>query len=98
MPEPASARASPQDTTRQGDASVLASLLSEETLASLDLFDRLQLAAVIDICRQSSSMAEAGRRLFSESRNQRRAVNDSDRLRKYLKKFGVSWQDIRALR
>lgn len=98
MPEPASARASPQDTTRQGDASVLTSLLPEETLASLDLFDRLQLAPVIDICRQSGSMAEAGRRLFSASRNQRRAVNDSDRLRKYLMKFGVSWQDIRALR
>ncbi|GEM_PF-6078073 len=38
--------------------------------------------------------ADAGRKLFSESRKQRRAVNDTERLRKYLRRFGLSWEII----
>ena len=39
-------------------------------------------------------MAEAGRALFNVSRNARATPNDSDRLRKYLARFGLSWADI----
>ena len=56
---------------------------------------RLQLAAVLPVCAQSASLSEAGRRLFAQSRQQRKAVNDSDRLRKYLLRFGLSWEQIR---
>jgi transcriptional regulatory protein RtcR len=62
----------------------------------LDAFDRLQLEAVIGICRQQTSLSEAGRTLFNISRTQRAMVNDADRLRKYLLKFGLSWERIRA--
>ena len=61
---------------------------------NLDLFDRLQLQSVIDECRKHQNMAQAGRALFHVSRNSRTKTNDSDRLRKYLQKFGLEWGDI----
>ena len=62
--------------------------------AALDLFDQLQLQAVIGICRQSTSLSEAGRKLFAQSRQEKASANDADRLRKYLARFGLSWQAI----
>lgn len=61
---------------------------------NLDLFDQLQLQSVIDECRKHQNMAQAGRALFHVSRNSRTKTNDSDRLRKYLQKFGLEWGDI----
>jgi len=72
----------------------LAALLGPERDAALDLFDRLQLEGVLRVCRQSRSLSEAGRRLFQVSRTQRSVVNDADRLRKYLAKFGLQWEAI----
>jgi transcriptional regulatory protein RtcR len=43
------------------------------------------------VCRASRSLSEAGRTLFSESRKERTTVNDADRLRKYLARFGLDW-------
>ena len=62
----------------------------------LDLFDRLQLENVITVCRQHKTLAAAGRALYHISREQRATANDSDRLRKYLHKFGLTWADITA--
>src|SRR4029079_10840581 len=50
-----------------GDQS-LEELLSREELEEIDLFDRLQLAAVINVCRESRTLSEAGRALFGSSR------------------------------
>jgi transcriptional regulatory protein RtcR len=69
----------------------LSMLLGEERLQTLDLFDRVQLEGVVKVCRESRSLSEAGRKLFDRSRTQRSVVNDADRLRKYLQKFGLSW-------
>ena len=54
----------------------------------------MQLQAVIRVCRESQTLSEAGRKLFDQSRTQRSVVNDSDRLRKYLLKFGLSWESV----
>lgn len=62
---------------------------------SLDTFDRMQLQSVITVCRQHASISDAGRELFNVSRQQRRVINDADRLRKYLLKFGLDWDAIR---
>lgn len=70
-------------------------LLPAEIASQLDLFDRLQLEAVIRICQQSQTLSDAGRRLFDQSRTQRAVVNDADRLRKYLLKFGLTWDALR---
>ncbi|MFN4119567.1 RNA repair transcriptional activator RtcR [Acidovorax sp.] len=70
----------------------LASLLGDEAVESIDLFDQLQLAAVLQVCRQSRTLSDAGRLLFQASRTQRTVVNDADRLRKYLARFGLDWE------
>jgi len=68
-------------------------LLGSERWAAIDPFDRVQLAEVIRVCRESKSQSEAGRRLFSVSRLARKHANDADRLSKYLARFGLSWKD-----
>jgi transcriptional regulatory protein RtcR len=73
----------------------LAALLDAESLDGIDLFDRVQLEAVLRVCRESHTLSQAGRRLFDRSREKRSVVNDADRLRKYLLKFGLSWEQLR---
>jgi len=72
----------------------LASLLAAEDLDGIDPFDRVQLAHVVETCRASRSLSEAGRILFAASRTRRSSANDADRLRKYLARFGLSWQQL----
>jgi transcriptional regulatory protein RtcR len=60
----------------------------------LDHFDRLQLQAILAVCRNSASLSDAGRALFNVSRTQRSVINDADRLRKYLLKFGLTWEQV----
>ncbi|PIF19510.1 MULTISPECIES: RNA repair transcriptional activator RtcR [unclassified Acidovorax] len=74
----------------------LAALLGAEAVESMDLFDQLQLAAVLQVCRQSRTLSDAGRLLFQASRTQRTVVNDADRLRKYLVRFGLDWDRVVA--
>jgi transcriptional regulatory protein RtcR len=74
--------------------SSLMKILSAEQVAQIDEFDRIQLQGVIEVCQKSKSMADAGRRLFSVSREQRQTTNDSDRVKKYLAKFALSWDDV----
>lgn len=64
-----------------------------ERADEVDLFDRAQLEQVLRVCRESSSMAEAGRKLFSVSRTKRTSTNDSDRIRKYLARYDLVWRD-----
>lgn len=72
----------------------LSQWIEPKALADIDLFDRLQLQSVIGVCLRAKSLSDAGRQLFDRSREQRSAVNDADRLRKYLAKFGLSWQAL----
>lgn len=76
-----------------GDAA-LKRLLAGEA-AQLDHFDAVQLQAVIDVCCRSASLSEAGRSLFAVSRQAKRQPNDADRLKKYLARFGLSWEAVR---
>ena len=85
----------PQETKDHSiSEDALEQVLSIEKIEQLDLFDRVQLAAVLTVCRECRSMAEAGRRLFAISRQSRTSHNDSDRLKKYLTRFGLGWDDI----
>lgn len=69
-------------------------LVGLETWRRMDFFDQMQLQAVVAVCRESKNLPDAGRRLFNVSRGQRAVVNDSDRLRKYLQKFGLNWTQV----
>ena len=62
----------------------------------IDLFDRRQLETVLDVCRRSASLSEAGRELFAVSRQKKTNPNDADRLRKYLARFGLSWESLHS--
>ena len=75
-------------------SAILAGLLDESAIAQLDLFDRVQLAETIRVCRASRSLSDAGRTLFGASLARRNSANDADRLRKYLARFALEWKTI----
>jgi transcriptional regulatory protein RtcR len=85
-----------KDAAPASGAVDLSALLDADALAEIDLFDRMQLESVIRVCRESPTLSEAGRRLFDRSREKRSVVNDADRLRKYLLKFGLGWELVRG--
>jgi transcriptional regulatory protein RtcR len=72
----------------------LSQILNAKALGEIDLFGRVQLAHVIQVCRDSRSMSEAGRQPFDVSRTRKTNTNDADRLRKYLGRFGIDWNQI----
>jgi transcriptional regulatory protein RtcR len=61
---------------------------------TLDRFDRVQLTDVVQVCRQSRSLSDAGRTLFALSRTKRKVTNDADRLQKYLARFDLDWDQV----
>ena len=83
------------ETSKQNDE--LGRFLNARQLEEIDLFDRAQLAFVIDVCKRSRSLSEAGRALFDASRARKSMSNDADRLRKYLGRFGIEFSRIREL-
>jgi len=81
------------DEVPNGD--LLATYLAPAQLAVLDRFDQAQLLDVVDVCLKAKTLSEAGRTLFAHSRQGRSQINDADRLRKYLARFGLSWALLR---
>lgn len=74
---------------------ILATVMSPEKVSEVDLFDQVQLQSVISVCRECRTLSEAGHKLFSVSRLSRSSSNDADRLRKFLARFGLSWNDVK---
>ena len=81
-------------TSAEPEAEMLAGLLGADRLAHIDLFDIAQLAAVVRVCRESKSLSAAGRKLFAASRSAKSSINDADRLKKYLARFGLTWDAV----
>ena len=82
-------------SARSADEPSLERLLGPDALEKIDPFDTAQLEYVVRICRESSSLSDAGRQLFRVSRSQRKTPNDADRLRKYLARFGLDWVAVK---
>ncbi|MGY8689402.1 MAG: sigma 54-interacting transcriptional regulator, partial [Verrucomicrobiales bacterium] len=78
----------------EGRDKLCRAILGEERFAELDPFDRVQLGYVIEVCRQSNSISDAGRKLFVNSRSKRAKPNDADRLRKYLARLELDWPTV----
>ncbi len=72
-------------------ASRVEAVLGAKAAAELDLFDRAQLAVVLDVCAREPSLSAAGRALFAKSMEKRASRNDADRLRKYLARFELDF-------
>ena len=71
--------------------------LDKDILAKVDTFDAVQLAYVIKVCIDHKNQAAAGRYLYASSRDKLKSPNDSDRLRKYLMKFGLKFDELNLL-
>ena len=85
-----------QRTGSGPDDNIVAQVMGQETASQLDLFDRAQLAEVLRVCQKSNSLSQAGRALFSVSREKKKMRNDADRLRKYLSRFDLTWEIIKG--
>jgi len=83
------------DTIEQGSHNILRKYLDEEILTTIDPFDAVQLAYVIEVCIRHKNQAAAGRYLYANSRDKLKSPNDSDRLRKYLLKFGLRFDELK---
>jgi len=81
-------------SSKREDEVDLAEIMGEEDFAKIDPFDRVQLAYVVGVCRESRTLSDAGRIVFCESRKKRKVANDADRLKKYLAKFEVSFESL----
>lgn len=78
----------------QASHDVLANYLDKEMLATIDPFDAVQLVYVIEVCIQHKNQAAAGRYLYASSRDKLKSPNDSNRLRKYLMRFGLKFNEL----
>ncbi len=83
-------------SSKESTTKILVSVLSQDQIDDIDLFDRVQLANVIEVCRNENSLSAAGRKLFSSTRTKKKVANDADRLSKYLHKFGLNWNTIKT--
>jgi transcriptional regulatory protein RtcR len=82
---PAAAPSEPADLTP---------LLGQGYAERYDDFDLVQLAHVVDICRASDSAADAARKLYAVSLKSKASANHTDRLSKYLAKFGLKFKNL----
>ena len=81
-----------QQTWKRPHAQKLAATPLPDNLSNtLDPVDVVQLEYVLNVCRQSKSLSDAGRKLYAVTRMEKVKVNDADRLKKYLAKFGLEW-------
>lgn len=65
------------------------------TMPAADLFDLAQLEIVLQTLMRTRSMAEAGRALFAASRQERKSLNDSDRVKKYLSRWQLEYETVK---
>ena len=72
----------------------LTALLGQDYTDRYDDFDLVQLAHVIEVCRISDSAADAARKLFAVSFKTKTSSNSTDRLSKYLSRFGLKFKEI----
>lgn len=79
-----------------GSSSMMETLLSRETVEQLEPLEKVQLTEALRICAASRTMADAGRRLFATggAARETKTINYSDRMRKYLSRYGIGWEQI----
>jgi transcriptional regulatory protein RtcR len=83
------------DVRTRGSDDRLRNMVGEERFEKIDVFDRVQLSHVLEVCGRCRSLSEAGRLLFGVSRDRKTTNNDADRLRKYLARFGIEWSQLK---
>ena len=94
-PPPAPTKES-ADLTPQPEAEddYLKSLLGSGYSGRYDAIELVTLKYVLDVCRTCHSAAEAGRRLYNVTRDNRSIANDSDRIAKFLKTYNLKFSQL----
>lgn len=77
------------------DTPLLQRILGNDYAERFDSVDIALLSHTIAVCRTSSNAADAAKKLFAISRKTRTSTNDSDRLTKFLTRFGLKFKDIK---
>jgi transcriptional regulatory protein RtcR len=85
-----------QGADGQQEPALIEAALGRDAASEVDPFDACQLAEVLRVCQRHRTMSAAGRELFAVSRLRKSSRNDSDRLAKYLGRFGLTWRDLTA--
>ena len=80
--------------SKKANSGSLFGLLKKEDIEAIDEFDRLQLEQVLEVCFESKSLSDAGRRLFAVSRQRKKIANDADRLKKFLERFNINPRSV----
>ena len=75
----------------------LEGFIGAEAASRLDPFDAVQLEAVIRVCLRSKNPSDAGHALYGVSREAKSKPNDADRLKKYLARFDLDWEQVATL-
>ena len=75
----------------------LSGYVSAKVLEDMDVFDQWQLQKVIQVCLATRNISEAGRLLFDRSRLKKKSNNDSHRLRQYLVKYDLNYEQLNNL-
>ena len=83
-----------QSSTVKPTKNKIEKLLGADAISNLDLYDHILIEGIAEVCANSRSMAEAGRKLFNHSRTQKTSTNDSHRIKQILDKYGVNFQDL----
>ncbi len=86
-----------QGKSTASTSDILAPYLGANYQERYDPFDLAQLEKVIAVCRESATLSEAGKKLFSVSRLQKKTANDADRLAKYLAKFSLTFAKTKTI-
>jgi transcriptional regulatory protein RtcR len=76
------------------EATIIDNLLGSGASQKMDLYEQIQLAGILQACKSANSMAEAGRKLFNISRQEKSSSNDSHRVRHLLGKYNIRFEDI----
>lgn len=84
------------DTPASISMTEIRGLLGADYTERFDDFELAQLAHVIAVCRASASAADAARKLFAVTLKARTSVNNSDRLIKFLARFGLKYRQVVA--
>lgn len=83
-----------EHATLAEEDSYLKSLLGSGYTERLDAISIATLRYVLDVCKTCSSAAEAGRRLYNISRDNKASPNDSDRIVKFLKVYNLKFSQL----
>lgn len=76
---------------------LVSQVFTDQDCENFDEYDLLTLESVLNVCCSCRTLVEATKLLFAKSLTRKTSENNSDRLSKFLKRFGLNWEQVRSL-